>query len=38
MRIDVLRCFSTIPKTMRCVDITKYGGPEVRYMRVGSWM
>ncbi|KAK8816805.1 hypothetical protein WA577_002202, partial [Blastocystis sp. JDR] len=26
---NVLRCFSTIPKTMRCVDITKYGGPEV---------
>ena len=24
-----MRCFSTIPATMKCVDITKYGPPEV---------
>lgn len=27
--LGAIRGFSSIPKTMRCVDITKYGGPEV---------
>lgn len=26
---DVIRCFSSIPKTMKCVDITEFGAPEV---------
>ena len=27
--LGTLRCFSSIPQTMRCVDITEYGAPEV---------